>query len=206
MSDIRIKFNGPEERYSEVAVTGQQQVWLRGQSSFVTGANAALLLATGKFTQPSSGEVGTAQDPLTGLDVLDAGSKGVLAASGAIGSKLRRNYKIVLDGDSTVQAQLLSYPQTEAAKGWRYVPTLTLTPAQAATWIMSFNLSYNCASGDAATIDFNGTDVSIDSRDGCAVQVGGRLYPTDLEAVRGIVAIMRALKDRYPPGKEAINA
>ena len=48
MSDIRIKFNGPEERYSEVAITGQQQVWLRGQSSFVTGANASLLLATGK--------------------------------------------------------------------------------------------------------------------------------------------------------------
>ena len=81
MSDIRIKFNGPEERYSEVAITGQQQVWLRGQSSFVTGANASLLLATGKFTQPSSGEVGTAQDPITGLDVLDAGSRAVFVNS-----------------------------------------------------------------------------------------------------------------------------
>ena len=50
MSDsVAVRYIGAEERFSEVAITGQQQVWSRGQSSQVSHANADLLLATGLF-------------------------------------------------------------------------------------------------------------------------------------------------------------
>lgn len=133
---------------------------------------------------------------------LDARSVAALAASGAIGSKLRRNYKIVLDGDSTVQAQLLSYPQTEASNGWRYVSSLTLTPAQASTWIVSFNLSYKCASGNAATIEFNGTDsvrVAIaGDTPGDWVNIIGGTYFTLTSGTNGKTAFI-ALRNRNIP-------
>lgn len=59
MPDVRLKFLGPEDRYSEVSVTGQQQVWLKNQSGPVSPGNAALLLATGKFVNAESEGVKT---------------------------------------------------------------------------------------------------------------------------------------------------
>ena len=146
--------------------------------------------------------LGRVLDPVTGLYKLDSMGVATLAASGAIGSKLRRNYKIVLDGDSTVQAQVPGYPQTGAEKGWRYVVTPTLTPVQAATWIVGFNLSYNCASGDAATIDFNGTDsvrVSIaGDTPGAWVNIIGGTYFTLTSGTNGKTAFI-ALRNRNIP-------
>lgn len=85
MADIRLKYIGTEERYSEVAITGKQQLWLRNSSSAVPSADAALLLATGKFEQVKTGDVGTTQDLATGSQqgALDTASAAALAASGA---------------------------------------------------------------------------------------------------------------------------
>jgi lysophospholipase L1-like esterase len=60
---VALRYIGAEERFFEVAITGQQQGWFRGQTSTVSDVNAPLLLATGKFERaaPSaSGTVGTA--------------------------------------------------------------------------------------------------------------------------------------------------
>ncbi|WP_367847011.1 hypothetical protein [Rhodoferax sp. WC2427] len=49
---LRVRYIGVEERLSEVGITGKQQVWLRGTSSFVPMADAVLLVSSGKF-EPS---------------------------------------------------------------------------------------------------------------------------------------------------------
>jgi hypothetical protein len=59
---VALRYIGAEERFFEVAITGQQQGWFRGQTSTVSDVNAPLLLATGKFERAapstSSGTVG----------------------------------------------------------------------------------------------------------------------------------------------------
>lgn len=49
MSDIRVKYLGPQDRLSEVGITGKQQIWHRGDSGFVPDTDAALLVASGYF-------------------------------------------------------------------------------------------------------------------------------------------------------------
>lgn len=44
-----LRYIGAEERFFETAVTGSQQMWLRGQIGPASDAHAVLLLATGKF-------------------------------------------------------------------------------------------------------------------------------------------------------------
>lgn len=46
---VAIRYIGAEERFFEVAITGQQQGWLRGQTSTVSDENARLLFGTGLF-------------------------------------------------------------------------------------------------------------------------------------------------------------
>lgn len=66
MADIRLKYIGADERYSEIAVTGKQQVWLRNSSSAVPSADAVLLLETGLFEQCKTGSIETNQNIYTG--------------------------------------------------------------------------------------------------------------------------------------------
>jgi len=51
MNMKRIEYIGPQERYSEVAITGQQQVWIRGQSGFVEDNQVDAFIGTGLFRQ-----------------------------------------------------------------------------------------------------------------------------------------------------------
>ena len=95
MADIRLKYIGSDERYSEIAVTGKQQVWLRNSSSAVPSSDAVLLLGTGKFEQVKTGEVWTTQDLATGNQqgALYPASAAVLAASGFGDQTAFRNFK-----------------------------------------------------------------------------------------------------------------
>lgn len=45
----RVKYIGTAERFFEIGITGQQDVWLRGESGDVSDQNAALLVASGQF-------------------------------------------------------------------------------------------------------------------------------------------------------------
>lgn len=49
MSNVRVKYIGTADRFSEVSITGQQQVWQKGEAGFVSDMNAALLVASGQY-------------------------------------------------------------------------------------------------------------------------------------------------------------
>jgi hypothetical protein len=51
MSNVRVKYIGAADRFSEVGITGQQQVWRKNEAGYVAAADAALLLASGQFVQ-----------------------------------------------------------------------------------------------------------------------------------------------------------
>lgn len=50
---IRVAYSGATDRYSELAITGNQQVWVKGQTAYVEPARAALLVASGQFSYPA---------------------------------------------------------------------------------------------------------------------------------------------------------
>ncbi len=115
MADIRLKYIGSLERYSELPVTGKQQVWLRNSSSAVPSADAVSLLATGLFEQCQTGLLTARQDLVTGAGVgeADAASAAALAASG-FGGPLANGYRAVqfagFDSSAlTTYAQLIAY-------------------------------------------------------------------------------------------------
>lgn len=49
MSDVRVKYIGAVSRFSEIGITGQQQVWRSGQAGFVPDRHAAALVGSGLF-------------------------------------------------------------------------------------------------------------------------------------------------------------
>lgn len=61
-----IKYIGDSERYSELDVTGNQSVWLKGQQEDRSGSEAAALLETGLFSATSV-SVTANVDPVTGF-------------------------------------------------------------------------------------------------------------------------------------------
>lgn len=54
MADKRVKYIADDGPFCEVGITGKQTSWRRNQSGFVTEANAALLIASGKFVLSST--------------------------------------------------------------------------------------------------------------------------------------------------------
>jgi hypothetical protein len=54
---IDIQYNGTQDRWSELPITGKQSVWFRGQQDIRNDSEAGLLLATGLFTRVSDGAV-----------------------------------------------------------------------------------------------------------------------------------------------------
>ena len=68
-----LRYIGAEERFFETAVTGSQQMWLRGQSGEVSDAHATLLLGTGKFQVFERDPVFEARGSLVDKDGLPVG-------------------------------------------------------------------------------------------------------------------------------------
>jgi hypothetical protein len=56
----RVKYIGTVEPFSEIGITGEQQGWQINESGYVSDANAALMIASGKFALVGSG---VATDP-----------------------------------------------------------------------------------------------------------------------------------------------
>ena len=54
MADKRVKYIADDGPFCEVGITGKQTSWRLNQSGFVTEANAALLIASGKFVLSST--------------------------------------------------------------------------------------------------------------------------------------------------------
>lgn len=88
-----LRYIGAEERFFETAVTGSQQMWLRGQIGSASDVHAPLLLATGKFEVYE-------RDPVFGNGQQIVDSQGGFV----IGDRSSQQGNLVVNGDMSAGA------------------------------------------------------------------------------------------------------
>lgn len=90
---VRVEYIGAVQNFSEVTITGNQQVWRIGSSAFVETGRASQLVASGKFRSlandpamlPANQAKVGATPSESGLELLQAGSEGGLISVASLG-------------------------------------------------------------------------------------------------------------------------
>lgn len=116
MSNVRVKYIGSAIRFPELAITGQQQVWHRGESGFVTDTNAALLVASGQFAVADTPHTALVTD-VTGASFGISGADGYPMDPAALG---------VENGDRFIPGIPLLKQPLQAELGTAALPNNTL--------------------------------------------------------------------------------
>lgn len=79
---VRVTYIGSAERFSELPITGQQQMWLRGSSGSVLAAHATALIASGLFIPAPAGTMAPHIGMLTPSEI--TAIKAAIAAGSAV--------------------------------------------------------------------------------------------------------------------------
>lgn len=175
MADKRVKYIADDGPFCEVGITGKQTSWRLNQSGFVTEANAALLIASGKFVLSSTAFA-------TDADGLDSH----LSEHAAIGSPIIKKFPTWPTNTGFLLASLVASSTASRTSG---VVTIAATAhgITTGTTYVGFRFYYpgsaSLAAGwydkiltipDANTVTFSaqGADFSSESVNGGAAWTG----------------------------------
>lgn len=113
-----IKYNGLQDRWPELAITGKQSVWRRGQQEERSDAEAGLLIATTLFTEVATVAVTGTPDQAAAFPALVSGAGISHAAAVAKTPGTAGEKRTLSDGPNKGVGVVWSMPSGKTSYAW----------------------------------------------------------------------------------------